>query len=290
VISLIPNDLDENDILHIHGGIRRYLDFYEFLDFSNIQYDKIPKNGNINVYDSNTYNFKNFKARSTDYLFLSSIEKILYRNKTPFRNFIIHNLFIANKIKCYFLPMLGFSDKYLFKKNTIFSKYEYGIHFTIFDGNYNSILNFIDMIGHDKVILLCKDKDFIPKDYLDVELTSDTSTFINSIECLVDFYDIYSARHVMSRLYIECFLAEIPFKTLAPYGEFPLLHSLLQFSSIKYTFLETFDKIFDIYELDYDNKYFRTDTYSKYITECFNNGFIDCSNIKYIEELSNVYY
>jgi hypothetical protein len=197
---------------------------------------------------------------------------------------------MAKKIDIGFLPMFGFSSKYLFNviKNV---KYEYGIYFTPYDGNYNSIFRFIDIIGHNNVLILCKDIDFIPINYRDVKVTSNTSNFMSLVSQVIDFYDPYAGRHVMSRLYIECFLNNINFKVAVKHNEYPKLNSLIQFKHINYTFDSSFNKIFDTYKVNYCPEYFRTSSYNKYITKCLEDEeFSSYNQFNYVEDLSDDSY
>jgi hypothetical protein len=169
-------------------------------------------------------------------------------------------------------------------------KYKYGLYYTSYDGNHNNFIDILDFLGSKNVLILCKDISTLPRYKDKLYTTNDTTEFINSICNIIDFYDPFAARHVMSRFYIECFLNDIDFYVLTR-NRVPNLNSLTQFDHIQYELIEKHNKDLCIYKVQYIPKYFKTDTYSKYIEYCFETeNFNNYGKIRYVEDLSNDYF
>jgi hypothetical protein len=290
MISFLSENLQTYDKKNIHGGIGRYSDFYTFLKDHSIPFVNCIDVNNTNIFDSNLLKYIEYtKINSKDIVFLSSIQRILEIKHSQFENFLIHNLHFAFKLNIGFLPMFGYDSNNLYKKTNIDNshKYKYGLYIATYDGNYNNFFNIINYLGKENVAILCQDSNYLFDK--DVFVTNDTSLFINKIESLIDFYDQYASRHVMSRLYIECFLENIPFYVFTNSYKQPQLYSLLQFEHIKYI-LEDKIKDFKMYKVLYNQYYFKTETYTKYIRKCFETEIFNKYKEDYIESLSNNNY
>lgn len=255
------------------GSVYRYKDFLSFLDNQNIAYTTNIFKSKQNIVDMLYFcEHPEFIIDDSCYMFCCSSKKIFqslsYYNthniKPNYCQYIVHNLYYANCFNGIFLPMFLYNnDIQLINVN---KKYRYGIYATNYDVTYlifNKLFHLLDVDCND--ILFMDNQNCV--DYK-CNKTNDKDTFYSSIDIFLDFANDYTNRHVMSRTYLELIANNIPIQIVSFNNSKPI--SFKGFSHIKYKKIQEFE-YFDLLEVIYEQKYFKTETYSNYIKYILNN-------------------
>ena len=256
------------------GAKYRYNDFISFLNDYYIIY-KISNNiksSDFNIIDIN-YICENPYIILNDlcYIFCGTSKKLFeylstfnYYKKINYQQYISHNLYYTNCFNGIFLPMFLYNND--IKLKNVNKKYKYGVFITHYDVNYlmlDKIINILN-ISYDDILFLDNEK-YIKPIY---HKTNDKDIFYSSIDIFLDFANDYTNRHVMSRTYLELIANNIPIQIVSFNNSKPI--SFKGFSHIKYKKIQEFE-YFDLLEVIYEQKYFKTETYSNYIKYILNN-------------------
>lgn len=259
----------------IYGNTKRYEDFFKYLNYLNFSYitSSTTKSNTTNFIDllyetQNKYRqYKLFKPNN--FYFLGGESRIieLLTNSLKSHNLVTHNLYYAKKLNAVFLPMFLFQNTAKVKRDNI--KYKYGFFISTEDPNSYILENIIEEMNIDKRDILLMDRHNIYSDY---NTTTDNKLFYNSIESFVDIASDTSTRHIVSRTYLELIDNDIPIKCVS-FDDNKLI-SFMGFNHIRYTIENEYEH-FKIYNVIYDKKYFRTDTYTNYILKTLNTFELD---------------
>ena len=144
--------------------------------------------------------------------------------------------------------------------------YKYGIFASDYDVSYlifNEVFNKLDIDYND--ILFMDNSNCVSRE---LQITNDKNVFYSSIDTFLDFANDYTNRHVMSRTYLELIANNIPIQIVSFNNSKPI--SFRGFSHIEYETVAEYH-LFDLLNVKYEPKYFRTDTYSDYIKYALNN-------------------
>ena len=145
-------------------------------------------------------------------------------------------------------------------------RYKFGVFATHYDVSYLLFDEIMDTLGIDyQDILFMDNEDCINHG---MNITNDKDIFYSSIDTFLDFANDYTNRHVMSRTYLELIANNIPIQIVSFNNSTPI--SFKGFSHIKYETIAEYH-LFDLLNVRYEPKYFRTDTYSDYIKYALNN-------------------
>ena len=253
----------------------RYNDFILFLEKFNIDYiiSTQIKPNTFNIIDIN-YICDNLDIHINDscYIFCGSSKKVFesiiyytkYNKKPEYKHYISHNIYYAKCFSGIFLPMFLYTNDIVLISNI--KQYKYGIFVTHYDVNYLVLDNILNTMGLNyNEILFMDNENCISNMY---NKTSDKNIFYSSIETFLDFSDCYSNRHVLSRTYLELIANNIPIQIVSFNKTKPI--SFKGFSHIQYTTLAKYE-LFDLLNVYYNQKYFKTDLYSNYIKYILKN-------------------
>lgn len=258
-----------------HGIKYRYIDFISFLDNYNIEYT-ISKNINPKCFNFLEINYlcdyPYFQFNNSCYIFCGSSKKIFETTtllskhgiKPNYQHYISHNLYYAQCFDGIFLPMYLYTND--IAPNNMIKRYKYGIFATNYDVNYLVFDEVINKLGIDwRDILFMDNEECVNRR---MNITNDKNIFYSSIDTFLDFANDYTNRHVMSRTYLELIANNIPIQIVSFNNSKPI--SFRGFSHIQYeTVVE--HELFDLLNVYYEPKYFRTGTYSDYIKYALNN-------------------
>ena len=258
--------------MYLHGNYFRYQDFFNFLSDNNIEFNINNKNLNefdINVIDIVYYcDIEKLPLNENCFIFCGSSYKILELEskniKLDYSRFLTHNLYYAQCFNGIFLPMFLHTNDITLTGGL--KRYKYGVFATHYDMSYllfDEIINTLGISYQD--ILFMDNENFINRD---MNTTNDKNIFYSSIETFLDFTNDYTNRHVMSRTYLELIANNIPIQIVSFNNSKPI--SFRGFSHIEYETVAEYH-LFDLLNVKYETKYFRTDTYSDYIKYALNN-------------------
>lgn len=272
-------------------GIKyRYKDFITFLDDYKIDYSI------SNVLQEKTFNIidlfylcdnPNFQINDSCYIFCGSSKKIFeaasyYKehNMTPnYHQYISHNLYYAQCFDGVFLPMYLYLNDIVLRDTG--KQYKYGIFANSYDVSYLMFDEVINTLGIDWHDILFMDNYGCVSHGMNV--TNNKNIFYSSIETFLDFTNDYTNRHVMSRTYLELIANNIPIQIVSFNKSKPV--SFKGFSHVQYEIVIQ-HKLFDLLNVYYEPKYFKTDTYLDYIKYIFNK--LDTPiRLKTVEEYCN---
>ena len=257
-------------------GIKyRYQDFNSFLKDYKIEYSisNACQKHCFNIVDL-FYLYENhrFKLDNSCYIFCGSSKKIFETIPrhvkcdiiSDYRHYLSHNLYYAQCFNGVFLPMyLHYNDIIHINKS---KSYKYGIFASDYDVSYlifNEVFNKLDIDYND--ILFMDNSNCVSRE---LQITNDKNVFYSSIDTFLDFANDYTNRHVMSRTYLELIANNIPIQIVSFNNSKPI--SFRGFSHIEYETVAEYH-LFDLLNVKYEPKYFRTDTYSDYIKYALNN-------------------
>lgn len=257
-------------------GIKyRYNDFILFLRKYNIDYtiDNKIKLNNFNIIDINYIcDNPNIVLDNSCYIFCGSSKKIFETNsyyifhsvKPNYQQYISHNLYYAQCFSGVYVPMFLHTNDITIIDNL--KRYKFGVFATHYDMNYLLFTEIINTLGISyQDILFMDNEDCINHG---MNITNDKDIFYSSIDTFLDFANDYTNRHVMSRTYLELIANNIPIQIVSFNNSTPI--SFKGFSHIKYETVAKYH-LFDLLNVRYEPKYFRTDTYSDYIKYALNN-------------------
>ena len=276
--------------LHLYGNNFRYIDFFNFLSDNNIEFS--INDTNLSKYDTNIidiiyyYNHSNnFNEQLNDncFIFCGSSYKIVELEskniKLDYTRFLTHNLYYAHLLKCVFFPM------FLYKTDIIqnrIPKYKYGMFLSPHDSSYLVLPDILNEYGISIEEILFMDREKLFNKY---NTTSDKNKFYSNIECFLDIANDYNNRHVTSRTYLELIANDIPIHIVSYCNSEAVTFKL--FNHLVYE--KIFEaKDFNIYNVKYNNYYFNTQNYSKYILNSLLNNLSNKNLAKLRQLKSNV--
>lgn len=258
------------------NGIKyRYNDFMSFLSRYNIAYTirSQVKIANFNIIDINYIcDNPDIILNNSCYVFCGSSKKIFeiipyyitHKMNLNYRHYLSHNLYYAQCFDGVFLPMYLYINDISLIKNL--KQYKYGIFVSHYDMSYLLFTEIINTLGISYQDILFMDNEKCVNHGMNI--TNDKNVFYSSIDTFLDFANDYTNRHVMSRTYLELIANNIPIQIVSFNNSKPI--SFKGFSHIKYETVAEYH-LFDLLNVKYEPKYFRTDTYSDYIKYALNN-------------------
>lgn len=272
MINIFPSRPNE-----YNGSVYRYEDFFNYLNDSHISFtvDGMDAGTNtiididrIYTQDKEKNLLDRFKYRKVFIggmgTFLDNIKTMLNRNE-----YVTHSLYYANKLNSCFLPMFIYKNRVSIIPTK--KRYKYGIFATRFQLDYNALQRIMEDLNLRKedVLILSRELLFKHDGY---DITQDTSYFASSIDSYLDISSKGGMSQVMSRLYLELIDLDVDLNCVSFAGFLPV--TFQNFRHIKYH-LKTKCKDFDVFSIEYDKKYFKTASFSSYISQFLSTLRID---------------
>lgn len=271
MVNLIFNTSNYNKC----GMKYRYNDFISFLDDYSLKYTLSAqiKPTDFNILDINyVCDNPDIELDYSCYIFCGSSKKIFeatsyyvaHNIKPSYQHYISHNLYYAQCFGGVYLPMFLHTNDVTITGGI--KQYKFGIFATHYDVSYLLFTEMINTLGISYQDILFMDNEKCSNRGMNI--TNDKNVFYSSIDTFLDFANDYTNRHVMSRTYLELIANNIPIQIVSFNKSKPI--SFRGFSHIEYETVAEYH-LFDLLNVKYEPKYFRTDTYSDYIKYALNN-------------------